>query len=93
MKRKAFDLDKLCLDYLDQYDGRTGPRVLGKSERVRTGISLDCLLAERYSPRFASHIAEMIRSGNQTEALRTLYNRISEDLNYQTDPDSPQTTR
>lgn len=80
MKRKSFDLDKLCLDYLDEFDGRTGPRLLSKSERVRTGITLDCLLTERYSPHFASDVAEKVRSGNHTEALRVLYNRLEEDL-------------
>jgi hypothetical protein len=80
MKRKSFDLDKLCLDYLDEFDGRTGPRLLSKSERARTGITLDCLLAERYSPHFASHVAEKMRKGNRTEALRILHSRLKEDL-------------
>ena len=79
-QRKAFHLDAICLNYLDGFDGRKGSQTTGKSERVRAGVTLDCLLTERYSPEFVSELAGLVRQGDRTDALRALNTRITNDL-------------
>lgn len=91
-KRKTFRLYDFCLSYLDGYDGRTGPENMGKSARVRSGIALECLLSESYSPDFASKVSKMVREGDRRGALRTLHNRIMEDLNDGDDTGDPSGT-
>lgn len=88
-KRKTFRLYDFCLSYLDKYDGRTGPENMGKSARVRSGVALECLISESYSPEFASKVSKMVREGDRRGALRTLHNRIMEDLNDGDDTGDP----
>lgn len=74
MKRKNFNLDAHCIDWLDTFDARMGEH--GKSEMVRCGVTLASALESESSTEFLCDLAGLIRKGRADEALDALHNKL-----------------
>lgn len=80
MKRKNFNLDAHCIDWLDTFDARMGEH--GKSEMVRCGVTLASALESESSTEFLCDLAGLIRKGRTDEALDALHNKLMHSNGY-----------
>jgi len=77
MKRNSYNLDAHCLDWLDTFDARQGQ--YGKSEMVRTGVTLASGLESKLGTESLCQIAKLIRNGQTEDALDALHSQLMGD--------------